>query len=92
MVHSTERKDRRKEKPVPHPEPLVKCPKTQEMDCLFGVRMRSAMQMAVEAMMLMGANQMTSLWRAWVVSEQIMPKIVRRQMERRTIWRGVLSR
>lgn len=85
MVHATERKERRNEKPVPHPEPSVKCPKTQEKDCLLGVKMRSAMQMAVEAMILMGANQMTSLCRAWVVREQIMPNIVRRQIERRTI-------
>ena len=85
MVHATERKDRRKENPVPHPEPLVKCPKTQAKDCLLGVRMRSAMQIAVEAMMLIGANQMTRLWRACVVSEQMMPKMTKRQIERSTI-------
>lgn len=70
---------------MPQPEPSVKCPKTQAKDCLLGVRMRRVMQIAVEARMLMGANQRTMECRAWVVREQIVPKIMRRQIERRTI-------
>lgn len=65
-------------------------PKTQEKDCLLGVRISKVMQIAVDARMLIGANQITSLCRACVVREQITPKIMRRRMERRTIWRGVL--
>jgi hypothetical protein len=51
MVHATERKPRRNEKPLlPQPEPSMTVVNTHVGLCLFGVRMRSAMQIAIDAM------------------------------------------
>lgn len=68
----------------------MKVVKTQEKDCLFGVRISRAMQMAREARMLIGAKKRIMVCRVLVVREQITPKIMRIAMERRTSWRGVL--
>jgi hypothetical protein len=91
MTHATERKESKKEKAVPQPEPLVKLVKTQVADCLFGVRARRTMQIARVAKTLMGANQKTISWRVFVVREQITPKMMSISIERSTIWRAVLE-
>lgn len=61
MVHATERKERKKENGVPHPDPLVKCVKTHVADRLLGVKMSRVMHMAIEASTLIGMNQVT-IW------------------------------
>lgn len=90
MVHATDKNERKNENTVPQPEPLVKFVNTQMNDCLLGVRIRRAMHMEREASMFIGANQITISWRVLVVREQMMPKIMRRAMDRRTICRAVL--
>jgi hypothetical protein len=85
MVHATERKLSRNENPVPHPEPFVKFVKTHFALCLFGVRTRREIQIAIDAKTLMGANQRTISWSVLVVREQIMPKTINIATERRTI-------
>jgi hypothetical protein len=92
MTHATDKKLRKKEKGVPHPEPLVKWPKTQLAGCKFGVRTRRATQMETEARTLMGANQRIILCRFRVVREQIIPVLTRTAMESRTVWRAELLR
>lgn len=92
MVQATERKLSRKENPVPHPEPLVKCVKTHFALGLSGVRTRSAMQMAVDARMLIGANHRTISWRVLVVREQMIPKMTRIATDKRQICKAVLIR
>lgn len=61
MVQATDRKERKNENGVPHPDPLVKCVKTHVADCLLGVRTSRAMHMAIEARTLIGMNQVT-IW------------------------------
>lgn len=90
MTQATDKKLRKKENGVPHPEPSVKCPKTQLAGCRLGVRMRRAMQMETDAMTLIGANQRMILCRLRVVREQITPVMTRTAMERRTVWRAEL--
>ena len=68
----------------------MKVVKTQAKDCLFGVRISRAMQMAREARMFIGAKKRIMVWRVLVVREQMMPKIMRIAMERRTSWSAVL--
>lgn len=74
--------------PGTQPEPLVKCVKTHFALALFGVRTRSAIQIAVEAIMLIGANQRTISWSVLVVREQIIPKMTRIATDRRHICNG----
>src|ERR1700710_2650109 len=90
MTHATERKLRRKEKPTPHPEPLVKWVKTHFAFARLGVRTRRVIQIAIVAITLIGANQITISCKLLVVREQIMPKRMRNAIERRTICRAVL--
>lgn len=91
MTQATDKKLRKKEKGVPHPEPSVKCPKTQFAGCRLGVRIRRATQMEMDATTLMGANQRMILCRFRVVREQIMPVMTRTAMERRTVCRAELG-
>lgn len=49
------------------------------------------MQIAVEAMMLIGANHRTILWSVLVVSEQMMPKITRIATDNKQICMAVLA-
>ena len=70
----------------------MKVVKTQAKDCLFGVRISRAMQMAREAKMLIGAKKRIMVCSILVVREQITPKIMRIAMERRTSWKAVLRR
>jgi len=90
MVQATERKERRNEKPVPHPEPSVKLVNTHLADCLLGVRTRRETHIAMEASTLIGANQRTILWRVRVAKLQMMPHSIRTTIESRTMWRAVL--
>lgn len=90
MTQATDKKLRKNEKGVPQPEPSVKCPKTQLAGCRLGVKTRRAMQIEMDAMTLMGANQRMILCRFRVVREQIMPVMTRTAMERRTVWRAEL--
>lgn len=85
MVQATDRKERRKEKPVPQPEPLVKVVKTNEAGASFGVRVRREMHIAMVARTFMGANQRTIWCKIRVAREQIMPETIRTRIERRTI-------
>jgi hypothetical protein len=63
----------------------VKFVKTHVALALFGVRVSSATQIAVEASTLIGANQSTISWRVLVVREQIIPKMMRIATESKTI-------
>jgi hypothetical protein len=91
MVHATDKKLRRNEKPVPQPEPLVNLPNTQLAGCLFGVKTSRAMQMPTDARMLIGANHRTILCRDLVVKEQTMPQQIRRATAKRNICRADLG-
>ena len=92
MTHATDRKLRKNEKGVPHPEPSMKWPNTQLACCLFGVRTRRETQIAIDARTLIGANQRMILWRFFVVREQIMPVTTKTAIDSRTVCRAVLSR
>lgn len=91
MTQATDKKLRKKENVVPHPEPSVKWPNTQLADCRLGVRTRRAIQIETDAKTLIGANQRMILCRLRVVREQIMPVLTRTAMERRTVWRAELA-
>lgn len=90
MTQATERNERRNENPTPHPEPLEKVVKTHFALASSGVRTNSATQIARLARILIGANQITISCRLLVVKEQMVPKMMRKAIERRTSWRGVL--
>jgi hypothetical protein len=90
MVHATERNESRKEKPVPHPDPLLKVVKTKDAEALLGVSMSSAMQIAMVARIFIGANQRTMWCKVSVAREEIMPATVRMRIERRTTCKEVL--
>lgn len=90
MVQATERNDKKNEKTVPQPEPLVKFVKTHLKDCLFGVRIKRVMHIASDARILIGANHITISWRVLVVREQMMPKIIKSAIDSKTICKAVL--
>lgn len=79
-----------KENPVPQPDPSVKVVKTHLKDCLLGVKIKSAIQMASEARTLIGANHNTISCRVFVVKEHIIPNMINKTIERRTICKAVL--
>ena len=90
MTHATDKKLRKKEKRVPHPEPSVKWPKTQLAGCLLGVKIKRATQIENDARTLMGANQSIILCRFLVVREHIIPVMTRTAIDSRTVWRADL--
>lgn len=69
----------------------MKWPNTQLAGCLFGVRTKSAIQIAIDAITLIGANQRMMLWRFLVVREHIVPKMIRTPIDSKTVCRAVLS-
>lgn len=76
MVHVTERKDKKKENVGLHPVPAVMFVKTHLGDCLFGVNVRSAMLIAIDAITFMGANHRIILCKDSVVDKHIVPMMM----------------
>jgi hypothetical protein len=90
MVHATERKLRKKENAVPQPEPSTNFPKTQLALCLSGVRTSKTIQMAMEAKILIGANQRSIWWRVLVWREEITPNTTSMAIDAREVCAAVL--
>lgn len=93
---------RRNENPLlPHPDPSMTVVKTHVGLCLFGVRMRRAIQIQIEAMtacrsvsvlarcsrhlLLIGANHKIMRWSQLVGKEHIVPKRQSTKIARSTV-------
>lgn len=73
------------------PEEARKSVKTNCQERRSGVERGRAMQIAIVARMLMGANQRMMRWRFLVGKEQTQPNIVRAKRATRTVCQGLLE-